>query len=91
MAGMEYLPASDPEQPSFGDQASLIVSIIGMTARTLLPNIDMTPVRHVISGAGPEGANFTISTDQSAAEIDDLAPGDWMITVEAKKMPRILS
>ncbi len=74
-------------QPDKGDESGgTILMNLSMTqspGRTLLPNIDMEPASYNITGNGPNGAAFNISTDQETAEISGLDFGNWSILVDA--------
>ena len=67
------------------DKATLVLSISSpFQAKTLLPNIDMTPVDYDISGTGPGGAAFSFTSAQPPVMASNLEPGVWNITANAK-------
>ncbi len=53
-------------------------------AKTLLPDIDMTPAGYDISGTGPNGDTFNFNNAQPPIMASNLEPGDWTITVNGK-------
>jgi len=54
------------------------------TPKTLVPAIDMTPAVYDISGNGPDGSSFLVSSGEMVTEIGSLLLGEWQITAEAK-------
>lgn len=53
--------------------------------RTIQPDIDMTVSSYDIYGYGPDGATFEeLNIIASSITISGLAPGNWLITVDAK-------
>ena len=67
------------------NKATLVLSIASpFQAKTLLPNIDMTPADYDISGTGPGGAAFSFTSAQPPVMASNLEPGVWNITANAK-------
>ncbi len=59
-------------------------SISGLLpAASIIPSIDMVPEMYSISGTGPDGSNFSVSTGSETIEVPNLRFGTWDITVEA--------
>ena len=52
-------------------------------SRSVTPETDMTPSTYVISGSGPGGETFERTSTGAAANVYDLATGNWTITVTA--------
>lgn len=69
--------------PPTSKNATLVLSIGGNTARTLLPAIDMTIASYQINGTGPNGQTFSQSTTQASYEVSGLVAGVWNVTVAA--------
>jgi hypothetical protein len=70
--------------PGAAGQTGAIQLSLGMAAgRTLLPSIDMTPASYAVSGTGPSGATFTVTTAQSSVTVPGLAFGQWTVSVSA--------
>lgn len=66
-------------------KATLLLDVSApFQAKTLLPDIDMTPAGYDISGTGPEGAVFSFADAQPPVMASDLKPGYWTITANAK-------
>jgi Tol biopolymer transport system component len=57
---------------------------MGNGAKTLLPDIDMEPASYVVTGSGPRGGSFEVSTEGTVVEIPGLDFGDWSVTVYAR-------
>lgn len=69
-----------------GNNGVLILTISenDVQHRTILPDINMDIASYTITGTGPNGATFTADlTDSSVFVRDNLAVGDWIITVDA--------
>jgi hypothetical protein len=81
------IPVSD-RAGSNANAGSLNVSFTesGVANRTILPNIDMTIATYDVTGAGPSGATFSQLGVAVGSTITQktLAPGNWVITVNAK-------
>lgn len=69
---------------------TLALSFPMAQSRTLLPDIDMTPVRYDITGTGPDGATFSVTSDQTTVEIPGLDFGDWSVFVDAVNADEII-
>lgn len=67
---------------------SLSISIVESVSRSLLPGISMDPTEYVISGVGPDSAVFN-ETSTGTKTIENLAPGDWVVTATAKNSDAI--
>ena len=68
-----------------GNKATLVLSTPSpYQAKTLLPDIDMTPASYDFTGTGPGGAAFSFTDSQPPVMASNLEPGDWTITVNAK-------
>ena len=68
-------------------KANLILNISsGFQTKTLLPDIDMTPVNFDLQGSGPNGAGFNATTEQTMVEFSSLDPGDWTVNVNGKNI-----
>lgn len=66
-------------------KATLLLDISSpFRAKTLLPDIDMTPAGYDISGTGPEGDAFSFADAQPPVIAAGLEPGNWIITANAK-------
>ena len=52
-------------------------------SRTLLPEIDMDVADYDVTGTGPDGASFEISTSDGFVEVPGLAFGEWTVVVQA--------
>ncbi len=67
------------------NKATLVLSVTSpFQAKTLLPDIDMTPQDYDFSGTGPGGAAFSFTNALPPVMASNLEPGDWTITVNAK-------
>lgn len=62
---------------------TLLLTINGNVARTLLPGIDMNTASYDIKGTGPNGGTFDQSTTQTSNEITGLVAGTWNVSVAA--------
>lgn len=54
--------------------------------KSILPDIDMEPAVYNISGTGPAGETFNISTEDETAEIENLMFGEWDVSVQAENI-----
>ena len=67
------------------NKATLVLSIDSpFQAKTLLPDVDMTPVDYDISGTGPGSATFSFTSALPPVMASNLEPGVWNIAVNAK-------
>ncbi|MFW6180502.1 MAG: fibronectin type III domain-containing protein [Spirochaetota bacterium] len=68
------------------ERALLVLDVSSSSAEplTLHPDVDMTPARYDFDGKGPGGATFTLTDAQTPAMVSNLAPGDWIVSVNAK-------
>jgi hypothetical protein len=73
------LAAKDPANKP----GTLVVQINSLTAKSLLPSIDMTPAKYILTGSGPSGSTFNAEATSSPAVITNLKFGDWTVTVDA--------
>lgn len=66
-------------------EGSLSISIAEkVSARTILPTIDMNVDHYVVSGVGPGGATFSRTTSlELSVTVNKLAFGTWTVTVDA--------
>ena len=70
---------------------SLTVSIGNdINARTLVPSISMDPASYTVSGVGPDGATFSVSTTAGTVTVDTLPFGPWTVTVSAFNASSVL-
>src|SRR5271157_1150020 len=84
MVVLVLLLTSCPNPISTHAGGALTVSIKNaVTARTLLPAIDMNAASYTISGTGPNGAAFSQSTSGGSLTVESLAFGGWNVTVDA--------
>lgn len=74
-------PPGEEEAPK---GASLVIQIDSASVKTLVPPISMSPSSYQVSGSGPDGATFSMTTSETQVAVADLAFGDWTITVDAK-------
>lgn len=65
---------------SVGSMNLLINNVDG---RSLLPDISMDADYYKITGNGPVNSSFTLDTSLEQNLIEDLAPGDWTISIDA--------
>ncbi len=66
------------------NKANLVLNVSSpYGAKTLLPDIDMTPAGYDISGTGPNGDTFNFTSAQPPVMASNLEPGDWTITVNS--------
>ena len=64
------------------NKANLVLNVASpYGAKTLLPDIDMTPAGYDILGTGPNGDTFSFTSTQPPVMASNLEPGDWTITV----------
>lgn len=63
------------------ETGSIFLSLNDSYARALLPPIDLDIDHYIVSGAGPEGATTGPVNLAGSAEINDMVPGLWTITV----------
>lgn len=69
---------------------SLTVTITDSVSRSIVPGISMSPESYVIEGSGPNNATFSTNvTGTNSATINDLAFGDWSVTVTAKNSSNV--
>lgn len=68
---------------STGTSGSLYVTINDSLVRTLNPGTSMEASSYVLTGRGPEDAEFTTETTGGPVEIPGLKIGSWTVTVEA--------
>jgi len=67
------------------NKANLVLNVSSpYGAKTLLPDIDMTPAVYDISGTSPNGDTFSFSSAQPPVTASNLEPGNWTITVNGK-------
>jgi len=69
---------------------SMSLSINSADSRTLIPDIVMDAHSFQISGAGPAGSSFYLETSESQNLVQDLAVGDWTITIDAMNIDGLL-
>lgn len=62
---------------------TLWISLDSASVMTVVPDLDMNPVRYDISGVGPEGQTFSDSSTEPDFILEGLARGTWTITVTA--------
>ena len=67
-----------------GEAGTIALSIGGAGAKTLLPDIDMTPASFDISGRGPGARSFTRTTALTSLVIPGLVFGSWTVTVDVR-------
>ncbi len=66
-----------------GNKATLVLSTPSpYQAKTLLPNIDMTPASYDFTGTRPAGATFSFTDSQPPVMASNLEPGDWTYTAD---------
>ena len=80
----------DLEEDGSKEGGSLAINILSVTAKGLIPDLDMTPASYALLGNGPNGSNFNESTAASSVVIPDLDFGDWTITVDALNADSII-
>lgn len=65
---------------------SMVISIKNNDSRTLIPDLNMSPVKYTITGTGPLDSVFTktvIISESSDLQFDNLSIGNWTIVVNA--------
>ncbi len=62
---------------------SLNLSITEEVSRTIIPELSMEPESYEIIGIGPDSTTFTETSTDASITVDNLAFGDWSITVTA--------
>ena len=65
------------------DSGSLTVSINEAVSKTLLPAISMDPASYLVEGSGPDGAVFSETINGTSLLVENLAFGEWSVTVTA--------
>lgn len=86
VAGLLLMLLSACQGPFTGQAESrgtIVFSIGTDAARTIVPDIDMTPDHYRLQGVGPGGATFEIDPAAQAQAVSELVAGDWSITAEA--------
>ncbi|MFP4011913.1 MAG: fibronectin type III domain-containing protein [Spirochaetaceae bacterium] len=57
--------------------AELTVRLGGISTQTILPDVDMEPVRYRLLGSGPGDETFEVETASETAEVNNLRAGSW--------------
>jgi len=71
------------------NKANLVLNVSSLYgAKTLLPDIDMTPAGYDISGTGPNGDTFNYTSAQPPVMASNLEPGDLDHNRERQKRSR---
>ncbi|MBB6479739.1 endonuclease/exonuclease/phosphatase family protein [Spirochaeta isovalerica] len=70
-------------EPPEGTSA-LVITLNENVSRTLLPDIDMDIAEYRVFGEGPDGESFDVTTSEEVLVLDELAFGDWTVTVTGK-------
>ncbi len=73
-----------------GQSSALVISFESGTEKTIQPDGMTATSSYVLWGAGPNNAEFNLQTDSSPCTVEDLAPGEWTVTVEAYTSENLL-
>ena len=60
------------------------------SAKSILPSVDMTIDGYRVSGIGPDGRSFQVSSWESPVTIIGLTIGDWQITVDGMNVEGLI-
>lgn len=52
--------------------------------KTIVPGVDMLPAAYVLSGTGPNGKSFNVTTEEMSVTVSKLAFGDWTVMADAQ-------
>ena len=58
--------------------------------KTIVPGIDMLPSAYVVTGMGPKGKSFTVTTVEPTVTVTKLAFGDWTVIVDAQNSDELV-
>jgi hypothetical protein len=65
------------------DTGAITLTIASPVPKTIAPNFDMTIASYVVSGSGPSGKTFSLTTTSTSVVKKSLKTGAWTITVSA--------
>jgi len=68
---------------SSDDTGTISLSIETPMARTIAPNFDMNPASFVVTGSGPGGKTFSVTSSKTSVTRNGLKTGSWSIAVNA--------
>lgn len=60
-------------------RASVALNVGGVSAQTIVPEVDTQPTSYRLIGTGPEGDSFDVDTADGSATVTDLTPGTWSV------------
>jgi hypothetical protein len=66
------------------DTGTLTLSIEMPLAMTIVPIIDMTPASYLVTGTGPNGKTFSLTTTKTSVSKSGLRSGVWTVSVSAR-------
>lgn len=72
------------------DYGTLILNLSMLQDKIIEPDIIMEPSTYTITGNGPNGEIYTVTTDQQSIEISGIIFGDWTFSVGAENADGIL-
>jgi hypothetical protein len=87
LAGLAVLPLGSCGLMGIlsGDEGGeLLVSFVSPMARTIAPSLDMIPASYLVSGSGPSGKTFSITTTKASVSKSSLQAGTWVVSVNAR-------